>query len=613
MIILAYLFFIFTISIYSKCDAFNYSDCMYDDSTDSVEYICGGSIGNNFAQRTTDFIYCGNYPSGIYRRLVKRVNLHSENGCTSSVSDEVTLNLYPRISKLDISFTGMYILDCDSFKDKKFLEQIIASHNEFDHLLSCLFENTPELTAMDFSHNFLIEIPPELFNNTYKLKSINVSFNKISTLDVNQFNNLRDLEYLDISNNSIHRFNSELFVHNKHLTNLNFNNNSLDSLECALLSTLTDLNSLKISLNTLLEFKSVCDLPDEKRIKLNFKISSNDSTSVLRISNNRFEWTFNNDDFKKLRYLDFSNGRIEKTSIFEHLNTEIESLDLSNLYVSELSETALSKFVQLRKLSLHNFRWINRFDFEISCSHSNNVSSILPYYSKQIDELDLSNTFVGGFGKHIFDSFGHLSKLNLSRTNLTNFQLDTFDRYSLVELDISHNNLEIIDSVIHPHFPHLERLSISGNRLSCDYLTQFAQKWHVLSYFHHGLWEKHIDKTDCVERNSTGTVEIDDHQNQTESKNRAEINEIDVHQHIHQIQNELFTVKILLAIFSILGVVSIAFIANKYLKLLNRLRTVLLHQNPENHSAEYCNDNIAAVAIHLQPESINHLDCSEEK
>lgn len=317
------------------------------------------------------------------------------------------------------------------------------------------------------------------------------------------------------------------------------------------------------------------------------------------------------DDFKKLRHLDFSNDRIVKTSIFADLNTEIESLDLSNSYVSELRETTLSEFVQLKKLSLHNFRWtfgkcsfINRTDLAFSCSPSNNVSSILPYYSKKNNELDLSNTFVAGFEKHILDSFNHLRVLNLSQTNLTIFQLGTFDHYSLVELDISHNNLKTIDGVTHMHFPHLKRLSISGNHLSCDYLAQFVQGWRGLSYFHHGSWEKHMDKADCIEKKATGTMEINEHENQTNSKNRIEINEIDVHQHIHQMQNELFTHKILLGIFFILAAFSIVFIAIKYFKPLYRLRKVLLHQNREDNSVRYNSDNNAADIIPLQPELI---------
>lgn len=125
------------------------------------------------------------------------------------------------------------------------------------------------------------------------------------------------------------------------------------------------------------------------------------------------------------------------------------------------------------------------------------------------------------------DKFVNLKKLNLSQTNLQNFDFQTFyQQRNLTNLDLSHNhlkrvdfhlflrnfeklsvlnlegnNLTELDSVTRSHFPMLSLLGISRNNFTCDYLVEFLLQWPNLKLIDNPANQIHIGGVDCVHRN----------------------------------------------------------------------------------------------------------------
>lgn len=228
----------------------NYTDCIYDENTLHLEYICDGDVGERYNQRTLNYLYCNNYSSGIIRSKICILSFHD---CKSPQRNEY-FGLYPLKSLRIFNISSMGV---------KTLNGKVFETNEF-------------------------EVP---------IRNINEAHHEILELHSQLFLNQLDLESIDISNNRNFSIENDLFSSNKQLKSLNLNNNRLLGLKCDFL--------LTILVNSIHFLKTDC--PNENaHIQSNIAISSNESAptpSALKIANGQFEWIFSKMDFTKEKYL----------------------------------------------------------------------------------------------------------------------------------------------------------------------------------------------------------------------------------------------------------------------------------------------------------------------
>lgn len=461
---------IFILSMSSICVAFVPQDCTYNVTEYHVEYMCGVNDGYMFGRRTHQYLYCNNYPSGIKRSEIQELSFF---GCKRREIADDYLDVFTNLRILNISFTEIEKLLASDLRFSKHVERLIASNNRLTVIPVDLFTHTPDLIEVNFSYNQVTRLEMFVFSNARKLVMVDLSFNQIESLTAPVFSYLIDLEVLDISNNRINSMDNDVFEHNTKLKQLRLNNNQMKRLSCGFLVTFTESKSLEISLNTLETVETSCT-EDKSSIDLNIKISSESTATQLRINEGHFEWIFTHDDFINIRHLNLSNSRIENiTLIMQESSPLLETLDLSNNFIGELSAKTFEKFRNLKNL---NLRQTNVTNFEFSTF----------YHQRNLQELDIS----------------------YNKLNRVNFYLFLRNFQSLESLNLEGNNLTEIDSVTRSHFPKLAVLGISKNNFSCDYLVKFLLQWHDLKLIDNPSNQTHIGGVDCVHRNATVYKEL---------------------------------------------------------------------------------------------------------
>lgn len=462
--IMKYIFYLLIFCNFRVSFSFNPRDCLYNSTTYHVQYICDVEWGAKFFRSNSKLLYCNNYSLGINRGNIQIVSF--ENCKRSKLANEY-FDMFPELRVLNISNTDIKSIQPYDLKFSKYLEEFIASNNQLTVILADLFSYTSELISLDLSYNQILNLSPFTFDNVRKLKSMNLSFNSIEKLDKRLFTNLFDLEYLDLSNNRIKIIDNNLINYNRKLKTINLNNNQVERLSCEFLIKLMGACSLQVFVNTLVNLDSGCS-NDNTHINIEISISTDNLLTNLNISETRFNWTFNSDDFDKLRNLNFSNNRVENISlIMEQASTQLESLDLSNNFIGELTPETFHKFVNLKKLYLSR-TGLSNFQFATF------------YHQRNLEALDIS--------------FNNLYEVDFYLF-LRNFQ-------SLRILNLEGNNLIEIDSITRTHFPQLSVLAISKNQFTCDYLVKFLLQWNNLTLIDNPSNQTHLGGIDCIHENS---------------------------------------------------------------------------------------------------------------
>lgn len=453
------------IFLLKSSSSFNPRDCSYEPATYHVRYFCDVELGTNFNRKTYQTLYCNNYSLGINRGNIRMLSFI--NCKRQKLADEY-FDVFPSLRVLNISNTDIESIYAYDLKFSKFLEEIIVSHNQLTSIPTDLFSYTSELISLDFSHNGILLLDPFVFDNVRKVKKIDFSFNSIEELSKRLFSNLPDLAYLDFSSNRIKYIDSNLLNYNKKLKALNLNNNQVDELSCDFLITLTEANSLDVSVNTLKSLENGCS-NENTHFDMDISILPNEATTTLKIIESRLKWNFSSIDFVKLRRLNFSSGQTENISmIIQEASPQLESLDLSNNFIGELTADTFHRFVNLKRLYL-------------SRTNLSNFQFATFYHQRNLEVLDIS--------------FNNLNKVDFYLF-LRNFQ-------NLKSLNLEGNNLIEIDSITRTHFPKLSILAISKNNFTCDYLVKFLLQWHDLVLVDNPSNQIHMGGVDCFHRNST--------------------------------------------------------------------------------------------------------------
>lgn len=452
---------LFLLFIFRFGQPFDFNDCFYDDLTNHAAYVCGVAPGENFGRRTQEFLYCNNYSTGIDRADIQ---ILSFPGCKAQEMLWNLLDMFSGLRILNVSFAELEDFHAFCLRTNRHLEKLFASHNHLTEIASELFDITLDLTEMDFSHNRIIKLDPFVFDNIRRLKKMNFSFNAIETLNRRLFSNLNDLEVLDFSNNKIKKIENDLLVHNSKLRIVYLNNNLVKRLECGLLAALSEASlNFSLNINSLEYFGATCN-SGVNDIILDIEISSKEPKTNLRVFTHNLELIFNENEFNNIRQLNLSSSRNANISaIIQKASPLLETLDLSDNFIGELSSNSFKKFQNLKNL---NLRRTDVMSFEFTT-----------FYNQQnLQVLDISYNNLKNVDFHLF---------------LRNFQL-------LESLNLEGNSLTEIDSVTRSHFPKLAVLGISKNNFSCDYLVKFLLQWHDLKLIDNSPNRTHVGGVDCV-------------------------------------------------------------------------------------------------------------------
>lgn len=319
------------------------------------------------------------------------------------------------------------------------------------------------LQTFNASHNKITTIKATNFRQMPDIREIDLSFNEISTLEFGTFSRLRDLRILNLSFNLIEKIDHDSFKNNKKLEILQLENNPIKRIDSNIFLLLKRSVSVNVSWDKVTEIDTSC------------------LGTALRI-----EFSQNHEIFFRVPYR--GNGLKCIGNVFQHLT------------------------------------YLN-----VSGNHLENATKIVELLGDSIEVLDLASNFMGNsclkemsrcsVNGGIFQRFINLKVLNLSRTNLTHFEVEAFQGMKkLTTLDLSFNQLKYLDfgSVIlndlntlklggnqlieikwirQYNLPKLTYLSIMGNNFSCEYLDELMKKSSNLHLTTDSL--KQRDGIDC--------------------------------------------------------------------------------------------------------------------
>lgn len=337
----------------------------------------------------------------------------------------------------------------------------------------------PNLEKLNASHNNIYSLKASVLINLKNLIEADFSFNKLTELHLSDFDGITKVNALNFSHNIIHILGENTFCKLNELNVLDLSHNLITSIE-------------------------------ETQFKFNKKLKN------LRLNNNPIK-RFDGNIFWPL---------ISSTSVSVSWKG-LEEIDTSCLKRSLKINVQRDKIIfgtteNSSELQCPQENFENLISFSISGNQLQNATVIIDLLGASITILDVSSNFIDELSA--FEKFSNLKYLNLSRTNISSFEIRTlFHQNKLNVLDISHNHLNMvnctflsrnfnnlhtlnlednnlteIDTLTKEYFPSLKNLSISRNRFSCDYLTTFLQHWPELHLINGPSNKGYMDTVDCV-------------------------------------------------------------------------------------------------------------------
>ncbi|XP_069487641.1 toll-like receptor 3 isoform X2 [Ambystoma mexicanum] len=259
------------------------------------------------------------------------------------------------------------------------------------------------ITVLDLSHNQLKALPPANLSIYSQLVKLNAGFNLITKLDPGFCQTMALLQTLDLQHNQFHRLEDKYFSFCVSLVELRLDSNRIIDVKGDIFQNLKNLRQLDLSHNNLQSGK----LGSQKQM-LNLQ--------QLWLSSNRISQVTKED-------FDFLS------------NTSLEMLDLSSNPVKEFHAGCFKVIRSLHGLSLENVQLTPDLTQALCLELSGTGIQTLMLSKNQITRIK-NTTFMG-----------------LLKTNLT-------------VLDISVNNLTVIDNNSFASIPHLEYLSLEGNHIA---------------------------------------------------------------------------------------------------------------------------------------------------
>lgn len=390
-------------------------------------------------------------------------------GCEDDKVKQLTES-FSNIRILDISHSGVRSLD--KFDLKHDLLMIVnASHNQLSEVPLKFFFQIPEMSEIDLSYNKISKINE--FPN--KIARIDLSHNNLSSIHRDDFANLTELEEVNLSFNSITKLDLfYIFPTNIMLKTLRLEKNAIKEFDYRFTPLMQRGVSIHISWQNITKFMFWNYEAEKIRVVRNSR-----QEGVLMADNDKFELHCNETSFKNI--IDFqivSNQIKNPTDMIHCLSSSLKFLELLGNFDEKFDTNILERLTNLNKLSLSGTK-LTKFDmnavknhkklnfiklpgnrlkkidnitlldsheypitFDISDNQLENVPELLKSLTSKVNDLNLSGNFVGKLNATTFERFPDMKRLYLKNTSLSLDDLKPFDSFQLLELDISHNNLE---------------------------------------------------------------------------------------------------------------------------------------------------------------------------
>merc|ERR1719233_2172246 len=423
-------------------------------------------------------------------------------------------NVFNLLTSLQVLNLGENMIDelpAETFRDMTNLLQVNLNKNKVRNLEPGVFENA-FLTKVNMSGNQLTEIQSKSFSNLEILEVVDLSGNQISAIKNGAFDRIphlktlhlqknrlssykgdiysgmgndTELEYLDLSDNEITYLYPESFQFHPRLKWVNFAKNRFAFFPTQFIKSLTELEYLDLERN---QIKSLEDNDFANMLKLRrLKLSMNEIESISKTA-------FQNSS--QLQYIDISHNNISelKSDVFNGiLRLQLDASYNNLTYIPEkLFEKRKVFRLESIDLSYNQFTEIpvdvlqNQYFSLETLKISHNNIKVIPSDANilvNVKEMDLSfNPLTTDSINNVLNEPKTVRSLNMAGTGIS--EVPVLETPFLLHLNLSHNNIKIINDDILAKAKLMETLDISHNNLP-NLSAGLASTWPKLTSMRH--------------------------------------------------------------------------------------------------------------------------------
>lgn len=378
---------------------------------------------------------------GGYHCTVKNANSTDEMAAQLESKFKIYKSSYNPIQTIE--FVSSNIADGFpvTFESFVLLSQLKASGVGMKTLSGSFLKGHATFKLIDLSKNELTEILPNTFVKI-AITVLNLSFNKISKIDELAFNG-STINKLDLSNNLLKSI--DFIQHMNIYGMLDFSQNLLE----------------QVNIN----IKKNQDL--DARMAITMMLQGLSSNSLIINENKNLKKVDCNTELKfgsvqlrenpQLRDVNLNNCTIERFDVSG--SKKLDKIELNENIQTFIAENTKSVSIDFSKSK--SLKTLQLSNADISLDVLNKSLSV-----ESLEELDLSNNYIGPVNISTFALLKNLSTLNLKATKLSGITYGTFSHQDKVErLNIADNDLGFIDLNMMFSMSNLLRLDISGNGL----------------------------------------------------------------------------------------------------------------------------------------------------
>ncbi|EAA12247.5 AGAP007758-PA, partial [Anopheles gambiae str. PEST] len=354
--------------------------------------------------------------------------------------DKLTFNTLLNLILLRLTGNKLRSLDNKVFEPLKSLRTIYLNSNELQVIESGIIAKNTKLQFLLLQNNHINMVEEGAFLQFHSLVDLDLSNNHIGPLNITSLAKLANLQQLGLERTFISNLQHGTFAQQQSLKWLDISYNNLDRFDFDILTSSAALQQIFL---------------DGNRLKsLNYEHLKKTFPALVKIGFNELQ-ELNADCFygaAVLLDLDLSFNNISSIDrmAFNTLHSFVQTLYAENNRISNVTVSDVTN-MQLKTLRLAN-------------NSITSLESIQLFHS--LNELDLSNNYIGPLNITCLTKLVFLKELRLQRTFISNLQHGTFaQQQSLKWLDISYNNLDRFDFDILTSSAALQQIFLDGNRL----------------------------------------------------------------------------------------------------------------------------------------------------
>ena len=433
--------------------------------------------------------------SGAFQRLFQ-VDIELSHNLLKTLPRRLFMQC-TNISLLDLRFNRLQSLP-DNVLDESDVHLLLLQDNQLSNGSLIGLSNYTSLTVANFSNNLLTKLGRRSLiwsgAKLYELHTIDLSSNRLTQLANTIFEHFPSLRYLFLQNNRLKRLSSSSFGAVPALLELHLQHNQLVDVAHGTLTQLMSLRILNLNHNR---------LPRLTGIPIGL--------SELLLSHNQFETLAQGSfpEINALLYLDLTHNQLTSiegealislktlrslllgSNLFEqvpdyalrHL-VSCQLIDLRNNSLSRLRSRQFGQLPVVFELDLRDNQIVqldaNTFggllQLQTLLLDSNRLRDLHPEAFNglvSLTHLSLANNSLSSLANHThsaLDPLLSIHTLNLSYNQLTFIRAGTFPRspyipYKLRILDLSHNNIPLLDKASADGWTQLQQLNLSHNLL----------------------------------------------------------------------------------------------------------------------------------------------------